>query len=102
MDIGFDVLTSTAILAGYAIPGFVLGVAMLVLFGGGSFLQWFPLRGLTSDNWSELSLIGKANWWLPSWLADRLPHFEVEGSDEIADDEPEVDAVGEPEPAGAR
>ena len=56
----FDVLTSTAILAGYAIPGFVLGVAMLVLFGGGSFLQWFPLRGLTSDNWSELSLIGKA------------------------------------------
>jgi microcin C transport system permease protein len=47
------------ILVGYAIPGFVLGVLLLVLFGGGSFLQIFPLRGLTSDNWSELSLIGK-------------------------------------------
>ena len=44
---------------GYAIPGFVLGVALLVLFGGGSFLQLFPLRGLTSDGWESLSLIGK-------------------------------------------
>jgi len=48
-----------------------------------------------------MSLLGKANWWLPSWLADRLPHFEVEGSDEIADDE-EPDAIGERETAGAR
>ena len=55
----FDLATSLAILAGYAIPGFVLGVALLVLFGGGSFLQLFPLRGLTSDNWAELSLMGK-------------------------------------------
>ena len=55
----FDLWTSTAILVGYAIPGFVLGVALLVFFGGGSFLQWFPLRGLTSDDWSELSLAGK-------------------------------------------
>jgi len=55
----FDLWTSTAILVGYAIPGFVLGVALLVLLGGGSFVQWFPLRGLTSDNWSELSLVGK-------------------------------------------
>jgi microcin C transport system permease protein len=55
----FDLWTSTAILVGYAIPGFVLGVALLVLFGGGSFLQWFPLRGLTSDNWAQLSLAGK-------------------------------------------
>ncbi len=55
----FDLWTSTAILIGYAIPGFVLGVALLVLFGGGSFLQWFPLRGLTSDNWAQLSLAGK-------------------------------------------
>lgn len=51
--------TSLLVLAGYAIPGFVLGVALLVLFGGGSFLQWFPLRGLTSANWEELSLWGK-------------------------------------------
>jgi microcin C transport system permease protein len=47
------------ILIGYAIPGFVLGVLLLVLFGGGSFFQLFPLRGLTSDNWEELSLIAK-------------------------------------------
>lgn len=50
----FDVLTSTVILVGYAIPGFVLGIALLVLFGGGSFLQWFPLRGLTSDGWDQM------------------------------------------------
>jgi len=51
----FDLVTSVVVLVGYAIPGFVLGVALLVLFGGGSFLQWFPLRGLTSANWDELS-----------------------------------------------
>ena len=50
----FDVVTSTAILVGYAIPGFVLGITLLVLFGGGSFWDVFPLRGLVSDNWSEL------------------------------------------------
>lgn len=55
----FDLWTSTLILGGYAIPGFVLGVALLVLFGGGSFWALFPLRGLTSDNWSQLTLIGK-------------------------------------------
>jgi microcin C transport system permease protein len=55
----FDLWTSAAILVGYAIPGFVLGVALLVLFGGGSFLQWFPLRGLVSDNWASLTLAGK-------------------------------------------
>jgi microcin C transport system permease protein len=55
----FDIATSTIVLVGYAIPGFVLGVALLVLFGGGSFLQLFPLRGLTSDNWEQLSLAGK-------------------------------------------
>jgi len=55
----FDLLTSTAILVGYAIPGFVLGVALLVLFGGGSFLQLFPLRGLTSDDFAQLTPVGK-------------------------------------------
>ncbi|NLX18275.1 MAG: ABC transporter permease subunit [Desulfobulbus sp.] len=55
----FDVLTSTFILIGYAIPGFVLGILLIVLFGGGSFWSIFPLRGLVSDNWSELSLLGK-------------------------------------------
>ncbi len=49
----FDTLTSLVVLVGYAIPGFVLGVALLVIFGGQ--LQWFPLRGLTSSNWESLS-----------------------------------------------
>jgi microcin C transport system permease protein len=56
---GFDVFTSTVILVGYAIPGFVLGIVLIVLFGGGSFWSIFPLRGLVSDNWSELSLMSK-------------------------------------------
>jgi microcin C transport system permease protein len=55
----FDVATSLVVLIGYAIPGFVLGVLLLVLFGGGSFLQLFPLRNLTSDNWDQLSFFGK-------------------------------------------
>jgi microcin C transport system permease protein len=55
----FDAVTTLLVLVGYAIPGFVLGVLLLVLFGGGSFLAWFPLRGLTSSNWDELSLWGK-------------------------------------------
>jgi microcin C transport system permease protein len=56
----FDLVTSSAILAGYAIPSFVLGVVLLVLFGGGSFWQLFPLRGLTSDGFEGLSPLGKA------------------------------------------
>ncbi len=55
----FDVATSIAVLIGYSIPGFVLGGLLLVLFGGGSFVQWFPLRGLTSDYWDSLSWTGK-------------------------------------------
>ena len=55
----FDVFSSTAILIGYAIPGFVLGIVLIVLFGGGSFFNVFPLRGLISDNWHELSLGAK-------------------------------------------
>ena len=49
----FDMVSSVMVLLGYAIPGFVLGVVLLVVFGGQ--LQWFPLRGLTSTNWEELS-----------------------------------------------
>lgn len=52
----FDVVTSTFILVGYAIPGFVLGIVLIVLFGGGSFWSVFPLRGLVSDNWEQMSL----------------------------------------------
>lgn len=50
----FDVVTSTLILIGYSIPGFVLGITLLVFFGGGSFFDIFPLRGLVSDNWDSL------------------------------------------------
>ena len=55
----FDIFSSTIILIGYAIPGFVLGILLIVLFGGGSFWSVFPLRGLVSDNWGELSLTMK-------------------------------------------
>lgn len=60
----FDVATSIAVLVGYSIPGFVLGVFLLVMFGGGSFVQWFPLRGLTSDDWETLSWFGKVTDYL--------------------------------------
>jgi len=55
----FDTWTSTVLVLGYAIPGFLVAVFLLILLAGGSFVQWFPLRGLTSDNWSQLSLFGK-------------------------------------------
>jgi microcin C transport system permease protein len=51
----FDTGTTVLVLAGFAIPGFVLGVLLIVLFAGGTFLDWFPLRGLVSDNWHEMS-----------------------------------------------
>ncbi|SIS86813.1 microcin C ABC transporter permease YejB [Phaeovulum vinaykumarii] len=56
----FDTWTSGAIIVGYAIPGFLFAVLLMVLFAGGSYWKIFPLRGLTSDNWAELSLWGKA------------------------------------------
>ena len=55
----FDTWTSGAIIVGYAIPGFLFAILLLVLFSGGSFLKIFPIRGLTSDNWESLSLFGK-------------------------------------------
>ncbi|WP_420395940.1 microcin C ABC transporter permease YejB [Nioella sp.] len=55
----FDTVTSGVIIVAYAIPGFLFAILLLVLFAGGSYWQWFPLRGLTSDNWEELSLIGR-------------------------------------------
>src|SRR3712207_5494824 len=55
----FDTVTTFIVLLGYAIPSFVMGVVLLVLFAGGSFVQWFPLRGLTSLNWHDLSLGAK-------------------------------------------
>ena len=55
----FDAMTTFVVLLGYAIPGFVMGVALMVLFAGGTFVQWFPLRGITSIHWAELTLAGK-------------------------------------------
>lgn len=55
----FDIWTSGVIVVGYAIPSFLFAVLLVVLFAGGSFFQFFPLRGLTSSNFEELSLGGK-------------------------------------------
>src|SRR5439155_13239355 len=53
----FDVWTSGIIIIGYAIPGFLIAIFLIILFAGGSYWDVFPLRGLTSDNWAALS------WW---------------------------------------
>lgn len=55
----FDTYTSAVLVVGYAIPGFLFAVLLLILFAGSSFFQWFPSRGLFSDNWDELSWWGK-------------------------------------------
>jgi microcin C transport system permease protein len=55
----FDVWTSGVVIVGYAIPGFLFAILLMVLFAGGSFFDWFPLRGLTSENWDQLSIGGK-------------------------------------------
>ncbi|MCA8868480.1 MAG: microcin C ABC transporter permease YejB [Rhodobacteraceae bacterium] len=56
---GFDTWTSALIIVAYAIPGFLFAILLLVVFAGGSYLKWFPLRGLTSENFSELSMLGQ-------------------------------------------
>src|ERR1041385_3834784 len=53
----FDIWTSGVIIIGYAIPGFLIAIFLIILFAGGSYWDVFPLRGLTSDNWAALS------WW---------------------------------------
>ncbi|MBB3426123.1 MULTISPECIES: microcin C ABC transporter permease YejB [Rhizobium] len=53
----FDVWTSGIIIVGYAVPSFLFGIMLIVLFAGGSFFDWFPLRGLVSDNFADLT------WW---------------------------------------
>ncbi|HEY5794086.1 MAG TPA: microcin C ABC transporter permease YejB [Bosea sp. (in: a-proteobacteria)] len=65
----FDTWTSAIVIVGYAIPGFLFAILLIVLFAGGSFWQVFPLRGLYSDNFSELSFFGK--------VADYLWHIAL-------------------------
>jgi microcin C transport system permease protein len=50
----FDIWTSAVIIAGYAIPSFLFAVLLIVVFAGGRYFEWFPLRGLTSDNWGDM------------------------------------------------
>jgi microcin C transport system permease protein len=63
----FDVWTSGAVIVGYAIPGFLFAIVLVVLFAGGSFVDWFPLRGLTAENWATLP------W--PARIVDYLWHL---------------------------
>ncbi len=56
---GFDIVSSWFIIIGYAIPGFLFAILLIVLFAGGSLFSWFPLRGLTSTGWENLSWWGK-------------------------------------------
>lgn len=65
----FDVVSTFVVMFGFAIPGFVLGVFLIVLFSGGTFFEWFPLRGLVSDNWQELA------W--PARLRDYFWHLTL-------------------------
>ena len=65
----FDVWSSSVVIVGYAIPGFLFAILLIVLFAGGSFFAWFPLRGLTSDNWALLT------W--PQRIADYFWHIAL-------------------------
>jgi len=55
----FDVWSSAVVIVGNAVPAFLFAILLIVLFAGGRYLDWFPLRGLTSDNWETLSLPGR-------------------------------------------
>ena len=55
----FDTWTSSVIIAAYSIPGFLFAIMLMVLFAGGSYWKLFPLRGLTSSGWEEMTLLGK-------------------------------------------
>jgi microcin C transport system permease protein len=65
----FDIWSSVVIITGNAIPSFLFAILLIVLFAGGSFFHWFPLRGLVSDNWSDLS------W--PQRIADYFWHLTL-------------------------
>ena len=72
----FDTVTSGAIIVAYAIPSFLFAIMLLVLFAGGSYWRIFPLRGLTSDNWADLS---------PDRQGPRLPLAHRAAGDRLDD-----------------
>ena len=55
----FDIATSTVVVIGNAVPSFLFAILLIVVFAGGQYLDWFPLRGLHSDGWRELSWFGQ-------------------------------------------
>ena len=55
----FDIWSTTLVLGASAIPGFIFAVLLVILFAGGTYFDWFPLRGITSNNWEELNLLQK-------------------------------------------
>jgi hypothetical protein len=65
----FDVLSSVAVIIGYAIPAFLFAILLIILLAGGRYLDWFPLRGLISDHWADLS------W--PARIADYFWHLTL-------------------------
>lgn len=65
----FDIWTSAAIIVGYAIPVFLFAILLIIVFAGGSYFNWFPLRGLVSDNWHDLA------W--PARIADYFWHLAL-------------------------
>ena len=52
----FDIWTSALLFIGYAVPGFLFAILLIILFAGGSYFDWFPLRGIVSDGWGDMSL----------------------------------------------
>jgi len=65
----FDVWSSSIVIIGNAVPTFLFAIVLIIFFAGGSYLDWFPLRGLVSDNFTELSLFGK--------IADYFHHLAL-------------------------
>jgi microcin C transport system permease protein len=63
----FDIWTSGFIIVGFAIPSFLFAIFLIVVFAGGEYFSWFPLRSLVSDDWEQMSLLGK--------IADYLWHM---------------------------